>query len=129
MTLAFSDAHAAPRAANLSNLSPLHARRLYFAPGTTTLRVRGHLSGSQHRFYLLKTRANQRLQIRVAPASRGQLVPLLFVTPPRGHFDGDKTAAYTTNRTRAGDYRLEIAANLMASNARSGPFSLTIRAH
>lgn len=121
-------ASAAPRSAALS---PRRAHRLHFARGATTLSVRGFLSGSQHRVYVLKTRAGQRLRISVRSASHNPdsaLVPLLFVTPPRGRFNGDKTAIYTSNSTRAGDYQIEIAANSMASTARSGRFILRISA-
>ncbi len=127
LTLSAASLQAAARAANLS---PRAATPLHFARGATTLVVRGHLSGSQSRFYTLQARAGQSLKIRVSPDTKRELtlVPLLKVTPPRGHYDGDKTALYTSPSSRAGTYRIEIAANLMASGARSGPFILLISA-
>ena len=120
-TLAF----AAPKSAKLS---PRPAPTLRFARGATSLEVRGFLSGLQSRVYWLETRAGQKLRISVSPASkrRLQLVPLVFVTPPRGHYNGEKTATYASNSTRAGFYKIEVRANSMASNARSGSFVLRV---
>jgi hypothetical protein len=106
-------------------------QRLHFARGTTTLSVRGHINGNQRRFYILRTRARQHLRISAVPDRkdlRTALVPLIFVTPPGGKYDGDKTADYTTKSSRAGDYRIEVAANKMASNGDRGDFILRVTA-
>lgn len=114
-----------------ANTSPRHAEPLHFARGATHLTVRGFLGASNARFYTLKIRAAQKLTIRAESRSKNPdaaLVPLLFVTPPRGRYNGDKTAIYTSNSTRAGTYRIEVKANQMASTATSGPFLLRISA-
>ncbi|PQV64398.1 hypothetical protein B1R32_10579 [Abditibacterium utsteinense] len=118
---------AAPRA----NTSPQRPQALHFARGATSLAVRGFLGHSQNRFYTLKTRAGQKLRIRAdsAPRTSGYgIVPLLAVTPPRGKFNGDKTAIYATNSSRSGIYKIRISTNLMASNGPSGDFVLRVSA-
>ena len=119
---------AAPKAANTS---ARHAQALHFARGAYTLDRRATLSGSQHRFYTLKMNAGQHLKISAQSdgKSGSQLVPLIFVTPPCGKFNGDKTARYAEDSSRAGSYRIEVAANQMASKANQGAFVLHVEAH
>lgn len=117
---------AAPQSANTSLR---HAQSLHFARGATLLCVRGFLANSQHRFYTVKIGAGQRLRFNAASASQNPdsyIVPLIAVTPPRGKFNGDKTAIYTSNFTRAGVYKIRVSTNSMASNARAGTFVLRV---
>lgn len=116
---------AAPKSANTS---ARHAQALHFARGATALSVRGVLDKGRNRFYTLKMNAGQHLKISAAPAAKSQVVPLIFVTPPRGKFNGDKTNVYSVNSSRAGIYKIEVATNLMASNAQKGAFILKVSA-
>ena len=111
--LGFS-ALAAPKAANTSSR---HAQALHFARGATNLSVRGTLNGNR-RFYTLKMNAGQHLKI--SAAGQQKVVPLIFVTPPCGKFNGDKTATYSEDSSRAGTYKIEVGTNLMASEAARG---------
>lgn len=113
------------------NVSTRQARALHFAHGATTLNVRDNISGSQHRFYTLKMKAGQHLKIRVQSdeKTKSGLVPLIFVTPPCGKYNGDKTSTYSEDSSRAGNYRIEVAANQMASRASYGAFVLHIEAY
>lgn len=115
--------HAAPRSANTSSR---HPQMLHFARGADKLSVRETISGSQHRFYTLKVNAGQHLKI--SAESDSQLVPIIFVTSPCGKFNGDKTATYSEDSSRNGIYRIEVATNLMASNANHGAFVLRVEA-
>jgi hypothetical protein len=118
-------------AATRPNIPTSHPQRLHFAGGKATLSVRATLKGAQRRTYLLRVGAGQHLKIKVLPTNKNwkaALVPLVFVTPPGGKYDGDKTVYYVTDSTRAGDYKIEVGANLMASNANSGAFELNIAA-
>ena len=116
--------HAAPKPANTS---ARHAQALHFARGTYKLNVRQTLSGVQHRFYTLSMNSGQHLKI--SASSDSQLVPIIFVTPPCGKFNGDKTANYSEDSSRKGIYRIEVATNLMASNADHGAFILRVEAN
>jgi hypothetical protein len=126
LLLGVSTSFAAP-----SNTSPSHPKRLYFARGAVNLAAVGHIQGAQHRFYVVKMGAGQKLEIKAEALSKNPdkaLVPLIFVTPPQGKYDGDKTAIYQTKSSRAGDYKIEVGANLMASNSNRGDFLLRVRA-
>jgi hypothetical protein len=122
LTLGLAPGFAAPRRASYP------VQRLYFQRSATQLHLRAFLSGDQNRTYLLKVRGGQHLKISVEGEKPYGMVPLLFVTPPRGQYDGEKTATYETQRTQAGDYRIVIGHNLMASNERSGYFVLKVLA-
>ena len=117
---------AAPKSANTS---ASHAQGLHFARGATDLSVRGVLDKGKNRFYTLKVNAGQHLKISAAPDAKSQVVPLIFVTPPCGKFNGDKTDAYSEDSSRAGIYQIEVATNLMASNAQKGAFILKVSAN
>ena len=126
--LTIASADAAPRAANTS---ARHAKALHFARGAYTLSERATIRGSQHRFYTLRVNAGQHLKISAQSEtkSKSQLVPLIFVTPPCGKFNGDKTNAYAEDSSRAGIYRIEVTANQMASVENQGAFVLNIAAY
>ena len=109
-----------------TNVSAYHAQALHFARGATELSVRGVLNGNS-RFYTLKMNAGQHLKI--SAAGQEKVVPLIFVTPPCGKFNGDKTNSYAEDSSRAGTYKIEVATNLMASNARKGAFVLKVSAY
>ena len=115
----------------MSNTSARHAQTLHFARGAHTLSVRQSLSGVQHRFYTLQVNAGQHLKISAVSDSKTKsgLVPLIFVTPPCGKFNGDKTATYSEDSSRKGNYRIEVAANQMASRANHGAFVLRVEAY
>ena len=121
--LAAAVVSAAPQA---TNISVRHAQPLHFARGATKLSVRGTLDGN-HRFYTLKMNAGQHLKI--SAVGQDKVVPMIFVTPPCGKFNGDKTASYVEDSSRAGTYKIEVATNLMASNARKGAFVLKVSAY
>lgn len=116
-------ATAAPKPANNS---ARHAQALHFSRGAHNLSVYGIL-GNGHRFYTLKMNAGQILKI--SAVSDSQVVPIIFVTPPCGQFNGDKTNAYAEDSSRAGVYKIEVATNLMASNAQYGKFVLKVSAY
>ena len=120
-------ATAVPKAANTSIR---HAQTLHFARGASSLSVRDSL-GDAHRFYTLKMKAGQHLKISVVSDAKthSQVVPLIFVTPPCGKFNGDKTNSYSEDSSRTGVYKIEVATNLMASNARQGKFVLKVSAY
>ena len=122
---------AAPRAANTS---ARHARALHFARGAYTLSVRDTINNSNHasRFYTLKMNAGQHLKISAKSVAKDPdhaLVPLIFVTPPCGKYNGDKTFNYNEDSSRAGTYQIEVAANSMASTATQGAFELNVSAY
>ena len=112
-----------------TNTSARHAQALHFSRGATNLSVRGTLDKGQNRFYTLKMNAGQHLKISAVPDSKSQVVPLIFVTPPCGKFNGDKTNTYSEDSSRAGTYKIEVATNLMASNAHKGAFILKVSAY
>ncbi|RYG70288.1 hypothetical protein EON80_08240 [bacterium] len=116
-----------------SNHAQPQPQRLHFARGTNSLVIKGHLGKRYPRpVYIVKTQAGQRLTIRAQGLSKSvdkSIVPLIFVTPPQGKYDGDKTAEYHTDSTKAGDYRIEVGVNQMATNAHNGPFELRVYAH
>ena len=120
--------HAAPKP---TNDSARQAQALHFARGARTLSVRGNISGGQRRFYTLQMNAGQHLKISAQSDAKTKsgLVPLLFVTPPCGKYNGDKTASYNEDSSRKGNYRIEVAANQMASNANHGAFVLRVEAY
>ena len=118
--------HAAP---TVANTSARHAKALHFARGAHILSVRESLSGSQHRFYTLQMNAAQHLKISAVSGAKSGLVPLLFVTPPCGKYNGDKTATYNEDSSRKGTYRIEVAANHMASESNHGAFVLRVEAY
>ncbi len=120
-------ATAAPKAANIS---AGHAQSLHFARGATNLSVRGSLDKNIVRFYTLKMNAGQHLKISAISDAKthSRVVPLIFVTPPCGKFNGDKTNSYAEDSSRAGTYKIEIKMNLMASNALKGNFVLKVSA-
>jgi len=119
---------AAPKA---DNISVRHAWALHFARGANTLSVRGNINGSQRRFYTLKMNAGQHLKIRAESdeKTKSGLVPLILVTPPCGKYNGDKTSTYSEDSSRQGNYRIEVAANQMASRANHGAFVLHVQAY
>ncbi len=121
-------ATATPKAANTS---ARHAQSLHFRRGATNLSVRGSLGENVNRFYTLKMNAGQHLKISAISDAKthSQVVPLLFVTPPCGQFNGDKTNSYAEDSSRAGIYKIEVKTNLMASNARNGNFVLKVSAY
>ena len=121
--------HAAP--VSVTNTSASHAQALHFARGATKLSLSGNIKGSQHRFYTLRMNAGQHLKISAQSDAKTKsgLVPLIFVTPPCGEFNGDKTAIYTEDSSRKGDYRIEVAPNQMASTANHGAFVLHVEAY
>lgn len=125
--VAVTTSHAAP---DKSNISTRHAQTLHFARGAHKLNVRNTIRGPQHRFYTLKMKAGQHLKISVESDAKthSQLAPLIFVTPPCGKYNGDKTAIYNEDSSRKGIYLIEVAANTMASNANSGAFVLRVEA-
>lgn len=113
-------------AAARPNASP---SQLHFARGANSLTVRGHLSKGARPVYLLRVREGQILTIRAQSTSKrvdSGVVPLIFVTPSGGKYDGDKTSEYHTSSSRAGDYRIEVAVNQMASNGKEGDFLLRV---
>ena len=114
-----------------ANTSARHAQSLHFARGATQLSVRGSLNQNVNRFYTLKMNAGQHLKISAISDAKthSRVVPLIFVTPPCGQFNGDKTNAYAEDSSRAGIYKIEVKTNLMASNARSGNFVLKVSAY
>ena len=118
---------AAPQSANTS---ARHAQALHFARGAYELTYVGTLSKT-HRFYTLRMNAGQHLKISAQPDAKSgsQVVPLIFVTPPCGKYNGDKTNAYAEDSSRAGIYKIEVAANQMASKAAVGRFVLHVAAH
>ncbi len=121
-------ASAAPGAANTS---ARHAEALHFARGAYKLSVGESIRGSQHRFYTLQMNAGQHLKISAESddKTKSGLVPLIFVTPPCGKYNGDKTATYAEDSSRKGNYRIEVAANQMASRANHGAFVLRVEAY
>lgn len=122
--VATTSSHAAPKPANTS---AQHAQALHFARGAYKLNVRQTLSDAQHCFYTLSMNAGQHLKI--SAESDSQLVPIIFVTPPCGKFNGDKTNSYSEDSSRSGTYKIEVATNLMASNAQKGAFVLNVSAY
>lgn len=118
---------AATAAPKTANTSARHAQALHFARGADNLSVRDSL-GTANRFYTLKMNAGQHLKISAVSdvKTHSQVVPLIFVTPPCGKFNGDKTNSYAEDSSRAGIYKIEVATNLMASNARNGKFVLKV---
>ncbi len=118
--------HAAPRPANTS---ASHAQALHFARGAYKLSVTGNLN-QNNRFYTLKVNAGQHLKISAHSAGTpdSYVVPLIFVTPPCGKYNGDKTFSYSEDSSRAGTYRIKVGANSMASRATSGNFVLNVEA-
>ena len=118
--------HAAPTTANTS---AHHAQALHFARGNHELNVRENLSGINHRFYTLQVNAGQHLKISAESGAKSGLVPLIFVTPPCGKFNGDKTATYNEDSSRKGNYRIEVGANQMASKSDHGAFVLHVEAY
>ena len=117
---------AAPK---MANTSARHAQTLHFARNATNLSVRGTLNKGMNRFYTLKMNAGQHLKISAQSAEKSRVVPLIFVTPPCGKFNGDKTNSYSEDSSRAGTYKIEVATNLMASNAQKGDFILKVSAY
>lgn len=120
----------AASAAPKNNASPRRAQALHFARGANNLSVRSSLGKDNNRFYTLKMNAGQHLKIRAVPDAKthSQVVPLIFVTPPYGKFNGDKTNSYDEDSSRAGIYKIEVRTNLMASNAPKGKFVLKVSA-
>ena len=86
--VATNGSHAAPQ---FANTSARHARALHFARGAYKLNVTGNLNKNS-RFYTLKVNAGQHLKIsaRSAGSRNSAVVPLIFVTPPCGKYNGDK---------------------------------------
>lgn len=126
--VATATSHAAP---GHSHDSARHTQTLHFARGSHQLSIRDTIRGSQRRLYTLKMNAGQHLKISAASdaKTKSQLVPLIFVTPPCGKYNGDKTANYHEDSSRKGIYRIEVAANMMASNANHGEFVLHVEAY
>ena len=119
--------HAAPKPANTS---ARHAQALHFARGAYKLSVTGNLN-QNNRFYTLKVNAGQHLKISARSAGKpdSYVVPLIFVTPPCGKYNGDKTFNYSEDSSRAGTYKIRVGANSMASTATSGNFVLSVEAY
>ena len=119
--------HAAPQA---SNTSASHAQALHFARGAYKLSITGNLN-QNNRFYTLRVKAGQHLKISAHSAGtpNSYVVPLIFVTPPCGKYNGDKTSSYSEDSSRAGTYRIRVGANSMASTATSGNFVLNVEAY
>jgi hypothetical protein len=106
-------------------------QRIRFAPGATSATVRGFLSKRRPSVsYIVRTRAGQRMSIKVTPVENPSgIVPLLDVVSPSGHSsaaDRPKARRFNTQNTEAGDYRIRVGTNLMASNGSSGAFRLKI---
>ena len=125
--LLVSGADAAPKA---PNTSARHAQALHFARGAYKLSVTGNLNGN-NRFYTLKVNAGQHLKISAHSVGTpdSYVVPLIFVTPPCGKYNGDKTFSYSEDSSRAGVYKIRVGANSMASTATSGNFVLDVSAY
>ena len=122
-----SDVNAAPAA---PNVSARHAQVLHFARGAYKLSVRGNLNHNS-RFYTLKVNAGQHLKISAHSAGTREsyVVPLIFVTPPCGKYNGDKTFKYEEDSSRAGTYKIEVGVNQMATQAQKGDFVLNVEAY
>jgi len=107
---------------------PQHYTRIHFARGATIRTVSTVLSQRlPEHDYVLKVRAGQRMSLRVYPAHPAEgVVPLVLVTDPSGYSSGEKSDRFDTPSTKAGDYLITVATNMMASNGTRGTVRLKI---
>lgn len=104
------------------------AQRIRFARGAFSKTVRGTLNKKHSSaYYVVRARAGQRLSVKVWPlTSHEGVIPFVLVTTPAGDSSGEKSLRYDTLRTQAGDYRIRVTTNMMASNGVSGRYGLKV---
>lgn len=104
------------------------AQRIHFARGAFSQTVQGYLDKKHSRaYYVVRTRAGQRMSVKVWPITKHEgIIPLVLVTTPSGKNSGEKSMRFDTPKTQAGDYRIRVATNLMASNGDSGNYGLKV---
>ena len=105
--------------------------RIHFARGHESRTVTLTLTQKRPRVtYLVRTRAGQRMGIKVTSlAGNDGVVPTLNVISPSGaqsQAQHTKARRFDTMKTQAGDYRVEVGTNLMASNGTRGECRLKI---
>lgn len=108
--------------------APQTARRIRFARGAYSKTVAGTLD-KQHprRYFVARTRAGQRMSVKVTPRTRhAGVIPLVIVTSPSGVKSTEKSPRFDTQSTEAGDYLIRVDTNMMASNGDSGDFLLKV---
>jgi nucleoid-associated protein YgaU len=107
------------------------AQRIRFAPGASSKVISLALSPRHPRaLYTVRARAGQKMSVLVSSrAGSRALVPDINVTAPSGESSAEerpKAQRFDVPRTEAGDYTIEVAANQMASNSRSGTARLKV---
>ena len=99
-----------------------------FAAGKQQLSVKGSLSQKQtHVTYTLNAKAGQRLKIALTDLQKEGLVSTYSIAFPSGKVFGLKGYdPFPGKLTETGAYYITVSVNLMASNAESGRFRLTL---
>lgn len=104
------------------------AQRIFFARSAFSKTVRGTLNKkNSSAYYVVRAKVGQRMSVKVWPLTKREgVIPLVFVTMPSGKNSGEKSMRFDTISTQAGDYRIRVATNLMASNGESGNYGLKV---
>ena len=119
----------------LAPSSAAHAApvRIRFARQAITARVYGRMTPArQSAFYVVAARAGQHMLVHTAGTRPGRDTPHSFttiavVTSPSGRQEGQKgVLSFDQTLTETGDYVIRVGPNMMASNARGGPYLLEV---
>ncbi|RYX85492.1 hypothetical protein EON83_05870 [bacterium] len=101
--------------------------RVHFRPGSTYTVLRGYSTPARsNHIYIVRARRGQTLNMSISSTTRG-FVPMIFITSPSGrNLIEDKRYQFKTRLTESGDYRIRVAVNQMATDARSGNYRLPL---
>lgn len=104
------------------------ATPIAFASGKKEIVVKGTLSKKQtHVTYALRATAGQRLKIALSDLQKDGLVSTYSIAFPSGKVFGLKGYdPFPGKLTETGTYHITVSVNLMASNADTGSFRLTL---
>jgi hypothetical protein len=101
--------------------------RVHFRSGARSIVLRGTSTPTNpNHIYIVRAQKGQTLHMAISSSTRG-FVPMLFITSPSGrNLIEDKRYEYTSRLKESGDYRIRVAVNQMATNARSGNYRLPL---
>lgn len=104
-------------------------RQINFAKGATSAKVRGQLaSGENEVTYTLKVREGQRMVVKLAPGAAGaEFANVGTVIFPSGKQDGGKGGTIFDGKLdEAGEYKIRVGRNLMATQGGKAGFVLQV---
>ncbi|BCM92021.1 hypothetical protein IAD21_03900 [Abditibacteriota bacterium] len=101
--------------------------RVHFQRGTHSTILRGYSTPSHpDHIYIVRASRGQTLKMSISSSTKG-FVPMLFIASPSGrNLIEDKRYEFTSRLKESGDYRIRVAVNLMATDARSGNYRLPL---